>query len=100
MKRGGLTADERPRLGQLGELIREESARHAGQPAENQQPARVAVAEAEAVGEVVVHTWTFECDTPRLTKGEMPMWRVVNINHALEIESGRQRQPELGGRSL
>ena len=43
----------------------------------------------------VVHHWVFESDTPRLSKGELPTWRVTNINDALDIDVGRRRWPEI-----
>lgn len=81
MSQGKLTADQRPRLAEIGQLIREEQC----QPAVDTPQPR----------SLVTHAWTFETDTPRLSKGQLPVWRASNINNALDVEVGRRRQPQI-----
>ena len=81
MSQSKLSTDEQPRLAELGQLIQ----------AEKQQTA----VEAPQPRALVIPTWTFETDTPRLSKGQLPVWRVTNINNALDIEVGRRRHPHI-----
>eukprot|EP00035_Acanthoeca_spectabilis_P006093 m.120528 g.120528 ORF g.120528 m.120528 type:complete len:312 (-) comp13346_c0_seq5:711-1646(-) len=81
MSQGKLTADQRPRLAEIGQLIREEQC----QPTVDTPQPR----------SLVTHAWTFETDTPRLSKGQLPVWRASNINNALDVEVGRRRQPQI-----
>ena len=37
-----------------------------------------------SVPKAVSHVWEFEADRPRLQKGEIPFWKVVNMNEAIK----------------
>ena len=90
MRQGTLPLAEHSRMAELGALIRAEMAKVSSFEKGGGVPL---VQELPAETTSVTHRWVFEADTPKLSRGEGPVWRVTNINDALDIPTGRRRAP-------